>query len=374
MVNFILAMFLGYFVMMIVLLEGWRRALRSSNSSLDTFENIPFISVIIPVRNERKNISGVLTAASSQQYPKDKFEILVINDHSEDDTENNIEKWLEKNPGNPVRMITQSERLYGKKAALTCGIKNARGEIMVTTDADCIMQNNWLKSIAAKFRQDVHLLSGSVKFNSCKSIFSDMQQMEFAALIGTGAATLALASPTMCNGANLAFRKKTFEQVKGYTGNEHIQSGDDEFLLRKIFKLYPNGIKFNADPESVVTTNPASSLKEFCNQRIRWASKWRGHGVSSSAGVAIFLFLFNAILIMLPLSVWFDLLTLQDVALLVVGKIVCEVILIHHVLKFLKIPFTITAYLILQIIYPFYVIFFGLTANFLQAEWKGRKI
>src|SRR5690606_24407046 len=132
--------------------------------------------------------------------------------------------------------------------------------------------------------------SGGVRIRQDGNLFSALQAMEFASLIGSGAATLALGIPVMCNGANLAFRKEAFQQAGGYGDNNHVPTGDDVFLLRRIFSHDPRSVRFNAFPESVTETEPASTLSEFVRQRIRWASKWNLHPKPDSALLAAFVF------------------------------------------------------------------------------------
>lgn len=373
MVSVILIVFLAYYVLMIVLLEGWRRIPYSESSGKNP-ESLPFISILIPVRNEALNISVILASVTAQNYPQEKFEVILVDDHSEDNTVESITAWNETNLSRCIRVIRLQGTQSGKKSALTAGIQHAKGEIIVTTDADCSMHSNWLTSLAGFFQQDVHMVCGPVNLLSDKTFFSALQQMEFDALIGTGAATLSLGKPTMCNGANLAYRKKTFEEVDGFTGNNHIASGDDEFLLREIVNRYPGGVQFAKNPECIVYTKGAHSIMELINQRVRWAGKWRSHGLSLSAGIALFIFLFHcSVLALIPL-VWLGLLTLQDVGLLLGGKMLVEGIFITRILKFFNNKFSLVSFFALQIVYPLYVIFFGLTANFLGARWKGRKI
>ena len=145
------------------------------------------------------------------------------------------------------------------------------------------------------------MVFGGVKLEG-SSFFSALQSHEFLSLIGTGAATLWYGLPSMCNGANLAFRKAIFFEVGGYANNLHIPSGDDEFLMRKIFQLFPEGIQFVSDSDAVVSTPASLALKEFVHQRVRWAGKWK-HNVSSwNAVVAIFIFCFQLSVLMLSIE------------------------------------------------------------------------
>jgi poly-beta-1,6-N-acetyl-D-glucosamine synthase len=374
MVHVVLYVFLLYFLLMILLLEGWRKAIRQTSRQRVGEESTPFISVIIPIRNEQENIVNLLNGIDRQNYPSEKFEVIMVNDHSEDNTQDVVEKWRAQNSRANFRFINLTTPVTGKKAAITEGVKSAVGDIIVTTDADAAVGTGWLIATAALFQPSVKMVCGAVRILPGKSFFGEGQAMEFASLIGTGAATLALGIPTMCNGANLAFRKSAFEEVGGYAGNAHIPSGDDEFLLRKIIQRYPKGVDFNRNTESVVSVEALTSLQEFFMQRVRWAGKWRAHGARASAFLAVFIFLFYVfVLSVLPLTV-LGVLSVGDAGLLLGGKLIIEGVFLFEVSKFLSVRFNGLSFLTLQFVYPLYVVFFALAASFLTVSWKGRKI
>lgn len=370
MITIILILFLLYIVLIIFLLEGWRIATRSTATVTST----PRISVVIAVRNEVDQIQNLLDDIVRQEYPSDRFEVWVVNDHSEDKTIEVVEDWLTQYPARHFRLINLPAGKAGKKAAITVGVYQAQGEIIVTTDGDCRVGPNWLASVSDQFNEATQLVVGAVRLHPATSFFQKLQTMEFASLIGTGAATLGWGMPTMCNGANLAYRKSFFFEVDGYSGNEQIPSGDDEFLLRKIARRYPNGIRFNANTSGVVDASPLATWPAFFNQRVRWAGKWRAHGVGVSALLALFIFLFHVSVVGLMVLGFVGTVAWQDVMLLLTVKAIAEGVFLFRVLKFLKVPFNIVSFFALQVVYPLYVIFFALTANFLRADWKGRRI
>src|SRR5690606_2091267 len=143
-----------------------------------------YISVIVPVRNEAHTITRLLNTLSKQDYAAENFEVLVINDHSSDKTEEVVKAWTKENPEISVTLLNQNAEHHGKKAALACGIAHAKGEIMVTTDGDCVVQPGWLSSIAYAFSPQVKLLVGAVRLRDDRSWLSKLQLVEFASLIG----------------------------------------------------------------------------------------------------------------------------------------------------------------------------------------------
>jgi poly-beta-1,6-N-acetyl-D-glucosamine synthase len=270
-------------------------------------------------------------------------------------------------------LLTLTDSQQGKKAALTLGIENATGEIIVTTDADCSVSPDWLAAINESFNSEkIRMTIGAVKIEPTASFFSQLQAMEFASLIGSGAATLSYGIPTMCNGANLAFRKAAFVDVEGYRGNLNIPSGDDEFLMRKIAKKFPNSISFISESSNVVTTRPHQSLSTFSHQRLRWASKWKHNEYIPAKALAVFIFIFQFSYLLLPLFLVTGWMPLKLSAMLISTKLLLEFLFLYQVGIFLRLPWRWSSFFGLQFIYPIYVCWVGLLAQGKQFVWKGR--
>lgn len=329
-------------------------------------------SVIVPMRNEEGNIEKLLGDLLKQSYSN--FEILVIDDASTDTSRSIVEAYCTKHPQR-IKLIALDGQASGspKKRAIAEGIKISTGDIIVTTDADCRVNDLWLQTMAMEFAdKKVKMLSGPVTFHEGESMLRSFQIIEFASLVGTGAASMHLKSPNMCNGANLAYRKSSFEQAGGFAGSEHIASGDDEFLMHKIFALDGEGVRFLKNPEAIVRTNPPATMHEFMQQRRRWAGKWGQYKNKDASKLAASIFVYHFLWIL-------------SLAVLIFGQAPTDIILAAFVLRiftnwlFLK---DITEFfghrikffnfLLLELIYSFYVVFFGLLANFGKYEWKGR--
>ena len=338
----------------------------------ETIKATQTLSVIVPFRNEELNISQLLSDLFAQQYPTEKFEILLVNDHSEDQSMLKAEEVINTSSFSNCIFIQPAK--FGKKAAITEGVKHATGNVIVTVDADCRVGADWLKSINAMFvDENVKMVFGSVKIEPDNSIFSNMQSIEFSSLIGSGAASMAYGVPTMCNGANLAFRKETFNEVDGYEGNAQIASGDDEFLMRKIANKFPEGIRFNNFKQGIVSTNPQSSLSEFMTQRIRWAGKWSAHQDAKSKLLALFIFSFHALVLTVPFIAFQDMLALSFFGILFLGKAIAEYRFLRVVNFWLNTPWNWPAFILLQITYSLYAVVTGVAALFVKPMWKGRK-
>ena len=353
---------LMYVVFIVLLHNGWRAASRQRVDSTPVTK-LSTISVLIPARNEEKNIASILNDLSVQDYPL--FEAIVINDHSEDRTVELARRF------EPFAQVINCEGT-GKKQALTLGVSHAKGDVIVTTDADCTLTSQWLKSVNTYFQQpELQMLVGPVTIRNNSSFFTQLQQIEFASLIGSGAATLLIGYPVLCNGANLAFRKRAFEAVGGYEGNLHVASGDDEFLMRKIHSKFRNSIKFMAQPEGIVHTGAQPDLKSLFQQRLRWASKWR----NNNSVAALLMAFFIAAVQVVTLACFFQFAVTRQILWLIfpVIKMALNAFLLIRFSRFLKIPWSWPAFFTLELLYPVYVLLTAIAATFGNYQWKGRK-
>ena len=234
------------------------------------------VTIIIPARNEENNIDTCLNSLLKQKYPSEKMEIIVIDDNSNDGTAAIVREYCIKHPF--VKLISLGQCPPGvspKKRALQKGIDLADGEIIFTIDADCSAPVKWISKMLIHFEDSVGMVTGLVTFskNDEKSFFHKIQSLEFLGLTMAGIGSIGVDDPIIANGANLAFRKGAFYEVGGYSGEDHIVSGDDDLLLQKIDRQTNWKIKTTIAPDTYIFTKPVSGFSSFINQRIRWASK-----------------------------------------------------------------------------------------------------
>lgn len=353
-------------VFIVVMLIGWLKI--PVQNQKGGFRPTHKISVIIPVRNEEQFIARLLLDIDQQNYPKDLFDVIVVNDHSSDGT-----MQVLKEQDLNINFTVHESKGNGKKEAIELGIKNSTGEVIVTTDGDCRVGPEWLQQISFAFKKyNVLMISGPVRFRNTGTILNMGLMMEFAALQGTGASSLFFNKPSMCNGANLAYLKSVFKEVNGYEGNREIPSGDDEFLMHRISKKYPGRIHYLKSKAAVVETEPSSDLHEWYNQRLRWASKWPGYEISSPRIIAIIILITNLNMI-LGLILWQTEVMAAVIFLTAFGiKAIVDFGFIYTVNRFLERKSNILIQIIVEIIYPFYVLFFGILGLFGNYTWKGR--
>lgn len=358
-----------YIVMVICFWVQWRKLPPRGD---DATPPATFLSVLIPTRNERNNIARLLERMDEQCYPGHLYEVLVIDDHSDDGTTSVIEDYL-ASKNNRTRLLRSAGT--GKKAALLHGIGEASGRLIVTTDADCLPGRKWLRSIENFYRREnLKMVLGPVAIEPGRTLFGQMQSIEFASLVGSGAASLGLGLPSMCNGANLAFDRDAFIAVDGYRGTEHLASGDDEFLMHKIAHHYPGKVSFLFDPEAVVTTTPLPDWRSFARQRLRWASKWPYYQSVAPKLLAAFVFIANVCFLAAATAALFQRLDPYIFLTLAFLKFFVEFVFLKKIVKFCGKAFNTRAYILLEFFYPIYVSFFAICSKRGKYIWKGRKL
>lgn len=364
----LIGIFVLYAMMVFCLQLGWQEAVHRKHQVNTPVDHV--ISVLVPVRNEAHHIASLLDDLLGQNFPKERFEVIVIDDHSEDQTVQVVQEKI-KSVSNTIVIQSNGQ---GKKAAITTGVQQANGTIIVTTDADCRVGSDWLASIHSAFENEtVKMVFGPVRIQPDRTLFSKIQGLEFASLVGTGAATAVFGNPTMCNGANLAYRTEVFTEAGGYSGNEMIASGDDEFLMRKTFARHPTGIRFNNSKNSIVTTQSQSSLSAFVLQRLRWAGKWKHSQDVFTKLLAVFIFVFHFSTLLLLVLLGLNQVHAVLVLALFLVKGISEFIFLRAVTSWLKVQWNWPSFLALQIFYAPYAIGIGLVSLFKTPEWKGRK-
>ncbi|WP_192820623.1 glycosyltransferase [Rufibacter sp. LB8] len=335
-----------------------------------------FFSILIPVRNESESIVLLLEDLEAQRFPKNQFEVIVIDDHSEDNTAEVVAAFAKQTSLNLSHLFLASfPEMSRKKAALQIGISQAKGSWVLCTDGDCRLSPDWLMAYQNLIQtQQPKFVSGPVLLQPANTVFEKLQALEFAALISTGAATIQLQQPTMCNGANLGYEKSAFFAVNGFAGNEHIASGDDEFLMHKLHRAFPGKVAFLKDTAAVVRTAPMPTLGTLVRQRVRWASKWKHYPAGASKLLALVVAAANVILWVLFFSALFgnDHWGIFWAALVL--KLAADAFLLFPVLCFFQQRRLILLLGLLQVVYVPYLLFTALLGLKGKYQWKGRTI
>ena len=360
-----------YIIFLLIVYKGILK-LRSSSSY-----KIPedFVSVIIPFRNESENILESLGSIESQNYPKDKFEVFYVDDFSTDDSVEILKK--NKNKENiKIVSVTEDYSISAyKKRAVRYGIENSRGGIIVTTDADCIHDKSWLKYLLQNFDEETGFVSGPVEFMDDEKFFSKIQKIEFAGLVLAGAGLIGSGKPTICNAANIAYRRKVYNEVGGFKDQLSLSSGDDELLMQKIARDTNYRIKFSIDQKSVVKTISSKNIGEFYQQRKRWASKGLFYNDKNLIFKLILIYLFYVgLMAQVWLSIvlsWHFLITL---ILSLILKVIFELLIITKGKRLLFFRLSLKTFIAAEFFQIFYIIVAGFTGMFGNLKWKERKI
>ena len=347
---------------------GWLELKPFSQLSPEAFIKI---SVIIPARNEEENIGKLLSSIGRQTYPDHLYEVIVIDDHSTDNTATIVNAF---SFAKLMRLEADNINSYKKKAIET-GIAAASGDLIVTTDADCIVQENWLRTIVA-FKEDTNavFITAPVVMENDSTILQTFQTLDFLVLQGITAASAQKRIHNMCNGANLAYEKKAFFDVNGFTGIDHIASGDDMLLMQKFVQRFPKKISYLLSKDAIVTTQAPKTWKEFFSQRIRWASKATNYNDIKIFCTLFLVYFFNcALLALLITGFWMPFLWLGLVGILIV-KTIIELIFLYPVARFYDKQKLLRLFPFFQPLHILYTVIAGWLGVFGSFEWKGRRV
>ena len=349
---------------------GWFKKARERSIHKTDY---PFISIIIPFRNEATSLYSLIQNLKSQNYPTEKFEILFSDDFSDDHSTDIINK--------EIRELTNFHLIHpydinepGKKASIERALNKARGDVIVNTDADCNPGQGWLKSIGCGFRDpELQMLLAPVDIEySSKSLFPKFQSLEFMSLMGVTGGSATMGYPVMANGANMAIRKNTMLEAQSKMKGGKLLSGDDMFLLHAVKKMYPGKIRFLKNRKAIVKTKSAGSLDEFFKQRARWSSKSTAYRDVFTIFTGITVAAINIFIVLLISGILFNSLLLKPLAIIWSIKLVIDFPILTGVAGFMGKARLLWLYVPLQFLYPFYVSLTLMMAVFTRTNWKSR--
>lgn len=372
----ILILFGLYFLSMLTLMIGFSKV---SIFSSKVSSQLTRFSVVIPFRNESENLPVLLESISKLDYGPDLFEIIFVNDFSEDNSEEIILQFQETTDFS-IRLI-QNKHISNspKKDAISEAIKKANHEWIVTTDADCKLPKNWLKSLDSFIQSEECqknnpvMVCGPVVYKTDETVLQNYQYFDGLSLQAVTIGSFGLKNPLLCNGANLAYRKDAFEKVNGFFGNNHIASGDDIFLMETLKKSFPGKVKFLKSRDFIVKTKPQLSWKSVINQRVRWASKTSQQQNFSSMFLGVLVFFVNLIFLILPFLFFFKVDNWILFLLLFTFKIIVDFAVIIRARSFFKGENPLGGFLMLPLIYSALTSYVVLKSFRGTYSWKSRK-
>jgi cellulose synthase/poly-beta-1,6-N-acetylglucosamine synthase-like glycosyltransferase len=333
-----------------------------------------FISIVASAKNEEQTIQEFIYQIVKQDFPKTHFELIIVDDCSDDKTYELAKETLEKS-GLQYQLIKQDIH-FGKKKNLALAIKKSKGDIIVTTDADVIYRHpNWLQSISSYFYAlSPNMLVMPVDFRSEPSFLATFQITENIALTGVTAGYTGLQKPFMCNGANLALKKNIYELVDGYHSHLHLSSGEDVFILESFKKINPKLVQYVLSRELIVKTSTVNNLKDLISQRVRWASKTKENRSLLNTFFAFIVLISNLIFLALLVAAFKKSVILPFLSIFALAKFVFDFLLLFLASDFLGRLKYIWWLIPFECIYWIYALYIGIVSLFYKPSWKGKKI
>ncbi|WP_333599219.1 glycosyltransferase family 2 protein [Flavobacterium sp.] len=330
-------------------------------------------SIIIPFRNEEKNLPKLLQSISNLNYPHQLVEIVMVDDFSTDSSERVCIKWRLDHDHLDTTLL-ENLRLSNspKKDAIGRAVPIIKHNWIITTDADCTVNKNWLLTLDHYIQTNQpEMIVGAVVYKTKNNWFHRFQQLDLLSLQGATIGSFGIGKPFMCNGANFAYTKKLFNELDGFNGNNKMASGDDVFLLQKAVKNHLAQVHYIKNTDSIVKTKPENDLFKLFMQRVRWASKTTGYQSSYAKSLAVIVLLMNLSLVV-SFALWIaDGLDWRILVKVFVIKYVVDYVLLYKTNAYLlKGKFILP--LASSIIYPFFSSLVGIYSLFGSFTWKGR--
>jgi cellulose synthase/poly-beta-1,6-N-acetylglucosamine synthase-like glycosyltransferase len=381
---------ISLFVVYAALLVYYRMAWQQLPAPPPLAQPSTAITIIIPARNEEAAIGNCLQSIIRQHYPAHLLQIIVADDFSTDSTAAIVRSFA----GNNVQLLPLSNFVTDplnsyKKKAIELAIAQSSGQLIITTDADCTVPPLWLQTIVSFYEKErpafiaapVSFLPSPPGEGPGVSLLKIFQALDFMTLQGITGASVHKKMHTMCNGANLAYERSAFYEVDGFKNIDHIASGDDMLLMHKIYERYPQRVLFLKSRDAIVQTAPAQTIRQFFNQRIRWASKADKYTDKRIFPVLLLVYLFNVLMLILPIIAAFAhssfvihhspfVLWL----LLLLLKTLIEIVFLYPVAKFFNKTLLLWWFPLAQPFHIIYTVIAGWLGKFGNYTWKGRNV
>ena len=357
---------LGVYCFFIILfITGLYRLKNTPRKS--SLSHYPNVSVVIAARNESKNLNSLLDDLVSQDYPKNKLEIIVVDDRSTDNTWKIITDFRNEYLNfKGIQITKKSNEMTPKKHALSEALSTARGSIILSTDGDCRVPTAWVSSMVTELESNTGIVTGFSSVEAGNRLFHLFQQVDFLSLMSANAGAMGMGFSWAGSGQNLAYKKSYFNQIGGFLPVAYEISGDDIYLIQSISRI--GGGTFNPDPGGAVTTLPVDSVRQFINQRIRWASNSQKQYQSQ---ICFLVFLLSVYIInvslLLHIVLGFFTLTFLSVWIL---KFFMEGIIIYLGGRMSKTPVSFTIFLLWSLTQIIYIPAMGLLGVSSKFSWK----
>jgi len=335
--------------------------------------HITNFSIIIPFRNEAAQLPQLLQSIAALKYPLKNYELIFVNDDSEDNSVEIVEKFFANSQHNSKVIHNSRKTESPKKDAIHNAIHQASFNWIITTDADCLVPKNWLQ-VFDQFiiKNTPKLIVGPVTYTSINTLLERFQHLDFLSLMGSTIGGFGIRKPFLCNGANLCYDKHTFFEVGGFEGNSNIASGDDIFLLEKIVNKHPVDVHYLKSKDAVVTTQPQPTFKQLIDQRTRWAAKSTAYKNNFSKLVSVAVLSMNLLVLALFLGSLFRINSWYLLLLVFCIKFCLDLLLLFKTSAFFKQQNILKHYTVSSLLYPLFIMFVIINSLKSGYSWKGR--
>ena len=347
-----------------LLVYGFFKVKEYQNKDLDPKTSF---TIIVPFRNEAENLPNLLNSFSKLNYPTDLFEVILVDDSSKEKFQSSIVNY-QLSIINNFRVSNSP-----KKDAITTAMQHVKTNWVITTDADCIVPENWLLTFDNYIQENkVSMLAGAVSYECENSFLHHFQQLDLTSLQGATMGSFGLNNGFMCNGANFAYTKSLFESLNGFEGNDKIASGDDVFLLQKTIEKFPNEVHYLKAQEAIVITKPTENWRSLFYQRVRWAAKTSSYKSTFGKYLGLIVFFGNLSLVIAFFLFLIGILGYPFLVLFGFLKFTIDFVLLYKTNQFLT-KSRIKSLLLSSLFYPFFSSAVALYSLFGSYEWKDRK-
>jgi len=369
-----------YFFALVVLsaayglvLLGFVRGLRKlRHNRVRRFADWPSVSVILPARNESEVLQRTLLSLLEQDYPG-TWEIVVVDDRSTDGTAEILKELSAASERLRFITVTEKNPPSPKKNALALGIRESHGEIIVTTDADCVYDPAWLRCMVSHMTPEVGVVAGLTVFDlpvEDVPAWQKIQWLDFAAQQFLAAGAAGAGVPSSCNGSNLAYRRTVYREISGFGHSADVVSGDDVLFAQRVSKRTTWKVVFSTAPQSIVRSLPAYTIRDVFYQRIRWASK----GLSYRRSMSVFLFgmySYYALCAAAPLTALAAPALLPALLAVAVWKTACDYLTLSAGCRIFGQRALLRYFLPFDVLHLMLTPVFGIAGLFVPYRWKG---
>ena len=364
---FILSVFiLGFLYAFIILLFtiGWTR-IKSNTKVVDT--NLHSFSIIIPFYNEEDNIPKLLLDIENLNYPKDKLEVIMINNESIDDSGVIIRDYIFENNSS----IKLHNSIGGKKDAVWKGINEAEHDYILSIDADCRIPTDILQEYDRSLQTKLcKMISGPVVFTSNSGFWNSFMEFEFMSLVASGAGAIGVRIPIMANAANMLFERKMALDAE-HIFNSYEESGDDIFLLQYVVKKFGSKeVQFLKSKNAIIATPAPGSFKSWVNQRLRWTAKAKDYSINATSLTALVILGFNGLIVSSLIFSFLHIDYLYAAFVIILMKSIIDLPILIMSAAFFDKKRIIKFSFIFELLYPFYIVVISIMAIFYNKKWK----